>query len=111
MRPSDTAVVIDLAGRSRSARIAAALLAVVCSSACDATTVSGLNIRAAPTTASPVVDRMSSAGSSVRIDCVTHGEAVHGQTTWYHITQPRVGYVSAYYIRTDNATATGLHSC
>ncbi len=93
---------------SRSPRLVAALLlVVVCTSACGSTTVPGLNVRAGPTTASAIVGRLSTAGTGVVVQCYTHGEAIHGQTLWYRIAAPRVGYVTAYYVRTDSA----IHVC
>lgn len=89
----------------------AVLAAVLGCSACDATMVSGLNVRAAPTTASAVVDRLASANTMLHIDCFTHGEAVHGQTMWYRISAPRSGYVSAYYVHDDTDRGTSTPAC
>lgn len=98
-----TALAVDPPDRHPH-RLVAALLALFCVSACEATTVPGLNIRAAPTTASAVVGKMGNANTMVRIECSTRGEAVHGQTMWYRITQPDAGYITAYYIRKDSNT-------
>src|SRR5947199_6287352 len=87
----------------RSSRLVGLLLAVVCTSACESSTVPGLNVRAAPTTASHVVGRLGDAGAPVVVDCFTRGEAIHGQTMWYRITSPHPGYVTAYYVRRHNA--------
>jgi hypothetical protein len=97
--------------RYGSPRLVAALLALFCSAACETTTVSGLNIRAAPTTASPILGRLDSAGTEVGIDCFTHGQNIHGQTLWYRISQPRTGYVTAYYVQTDGNVLATTHSC
>jgi uncharacterized protein YgiM (DUF1202 family) len=95
----------------RSARIALALLVVVSASACESTTVAGLNIRSAPTTTSRVVGKLSSAGMSVQVVCFTRGQAIHGQTTWYRINAPHKGYVSGYYIRADSSTRANTPRC
>lgn len=91
-------------GARRSPRLVVALLIVVCTSACESSTVAGLNVRAAPTTASHIVGKLPSAGTSVHVECFTRGQAIHGQTMWYRISQPRRGYVTAYYVRADSNT-------
>jgi hypothetical protein len=101
----------DRSGSCRSPRLVAALLALVCSSACESTTVPGLNVRAAPTTASPIIGRLATAGTAVAIECFTHGQAIHGQSIWYRISAPHKGYVTAYYVHTDGDTLATTHSC
>ena len=76
----------------RPLRVVAPLLALVFVSACQSTTVDGLRIRAQPTTASPIMGSMGIAGASVIPDCFIRGEAIHGNTTWYRISEPRRGY-------------------
>jgi uncharacterized protein YraI len=95
----------------RSTRLAVALLVVVCTTACESSTVSGLNIRAAPTTASRVVGRLTTAGSSVQVECYTRGQSIHGQSMWYRIAAPHRGYVTGYYIRADSATRSNTPRC
>jgi hypothetical protein len=85
----------------RAPQLVAIMLAAACVSACQSTTVAGLNVRAAPSTSSKVVARMSSAGSAVSIDCYTHGQSIYGQTMWYRIAAPHRGYVTAYYVQAD----------
>jgi hypothetical protein len=97
--------------RRRSPRLAAALLAVVCTAACQSTTVSVLNVRARPTTGSAVVGKLSGTGTALTIECYTRGQAIHGQTTWYRITGPRVGYVTAYYVHTDSTARDNMRAC
>ena len=80
-----------------------------CVSACQSTTVAGLNVRAGPSTSSKIVARMSSAGTAVSIDCYTRGQSINGQTMWYRITAPHRGYVTAYYVRADADDV--LHAC
>ena len=87
--------------RGRAPQLVAIIVAAACVSACQSTTVSGLNVRAAPSTSSKIVARMSSAGSAVSIDCYTHGQSIYGQTMWYRIAAPHRGYVTAYYVQAD----------
>jgi len=106
--PADEGVRSTCRGAHRSSRLVIALLIVVGTSACESSTVAGLNVRAAPTTASRVVGKLSSAGMSVHVECFTRGQAIHGQTMWYLISEPRRGYVTAYYVRADSDT-TATH--
>ena len=85
----------------RSPQLVAIMVAALCVSACQSTTVPGLNVRAGPSTSSKIVARMSSAGSAVSIDCYTHGQSINGQTMWYRIAAPHRGYVTAYYVQAD----------
>ena len=93
----------------RSPQLVAIILAAACVSACQSTTVAGLNVRAAPSTSSKIVARMSSAGSAVSIDCYTHGQSINGQTMWYRIAAPHRGYVTAYYVQADAGDV--IHAC
>lgn len=93
----------------RSPQLVAIVVAALCVSACQSTTVSGLNVRAGPSTSSKVVGRMSTAGTAVSIDCYTRGQSINGQTMWYRITAPHRGYVTAYYVRADANDV--LHAC
>jgi uncharacterized protein YraI len=95
--------------RSRSPQLVAIMVAAMCISACQSTTVAGLNVRAGPSTSSKIVGRMSTAGTAVSIDCYTHGQSINGQTMWYRITAPHRGYVTAYYVRADANDV--LHAC
>ncbi len=83
----------------------------MCTAACQSTTVPVLNVRARPTTGSAVVGKLSGTGTALTIDCFTRGQAIHGQTLWYRITQPRVGYVTAYYVRTDSSVRANMRAC
>ncbi len=94
----------------RSARLVGALLAFVCAAACESSTVSGLNIRAEPTTASPVIGNVGSAGTAITVDCFVRGESIHGDTVWYRITSPDSGYVTDYYVSTDTGNLAP-HAC
>ena len=93
----------------RSPQLVAIMVAALCVSACQSTTVAGLNVRAGPSTSSKIVARMSTAGTAVSIDCYTRGQSINGQTMWYRITAPHRGYVTAYYVRADANDV--LHAC
>lgn len=82
------------------ARAAALSLAVAVTAACQSTSVPGLNIRARPSTASPIIGSIAEAGAPVGVACSVRGAPVRGNTVWYRITTPRRGYVTSYYIRT-----------
>lgn len=78
------------------------LMAVcVLTTACQSTSIPGLNVRVRPTTSSPVVASIDRTGTRVEIECVADGEPVHGDTVWYRISRPSTGYVTNYYVRTD----------
>ena len=103
LRSSARSVGRSLAARAtRTPGLIAVLLAVVCTSACHSTAVDRLNVRAEPTTASRVIDNLDLAGTSLMVDCFVHGQAIHGNTVWYRIDQPNPGYVSGYYVKSDN---------
>ncbi len=85
----------------RSPQLVGIMVAALCVSACQSTTVPGLNVRAGPSTSSKIVAKMNSAGSAVYIECYTRGQSINGQTMWYRITAPHRGYVTAYYVRAD----------
>jgi hypothetical protein len=95
----------------RSPQLVAIVVAALCVSACQSTTVAGLNVRAGPSTSSKIVAKMSSAGSSVYIECYTRGQSIYGQTIWYLISQPHKGYVTAYYVRTDSGAVGPKRAC
>ena len=97
--------------RVRSPQLIAVVLALACTAACQSTTVPGLNVRAGPSTSSKIVARMSSAGTTVSIDCYTRGQSIYGQTIWYRITQPHKGYVTAYYVRSDSGDVGTQRAC
>jgi len=93
----------------RSPQLVAIIVAAMCVSACQSTTVPGLNVRAGPSTSSAIVGRMSTAGTAVSIDCYTRGQSIYGQTMWYRIAAPHRGYVTAYYVQADPGDV--LHAC
>ncbi|WP_030789019.1 SH3 domain-containing protein, partial [Streptomyces sp. NRRL S-920] len=64
------------------------------------TVVSGpdLKVRDQPTTRGEIVAKLPH-GSQDRVECVTHGTAVHGDPHWYWLSGVR-GWVSAAYVDT-----------
>ncbi len=99
------------ARRPRTAQLIVLVAAVMGVSACQSTTITGLNVRAAPTTASPVLATLGDSGTAVTITCFVHGQAVHEDPIWYYITRPETGFVSNYYIRTDQDMLATSRSC
>jgi uncharacterized protein YraI len=97
--------------RGRAPQLVAIMVAAMCVSACQSTTVAGLNVRAGPSTSSKIVAKVSNAGSAVYIECYTRGESIYGQTVWYRISQPHKGYVTAYYVRTDSGAVGPKRAC
>ena len=95
--------------RRKAPQLVAIMVAAMCVSACQSTTVPGLNVRAGPSTSSAIVGRMSTAGTAVSIDCYTRGQSIYGQTMWYRIAAPHRGYVTAYYVQADPGDV--LHAC
>jgi hypothetical protein len=45
------------------------------------------------------------------VDCYTHGRAVAGDSTWYHLAAPHAGYVAGYYLNTGRDPAAGIPRC
>ncbi|MFI9828195.1 SH3 domain-containing protein [Streptomyces sp. NPDC051913] len=72
------------------------------------TIVSGvdLNVRAAPTTHSPVVDQLSP-WSQDRVDCKVQGQRVNGNPYWYWLVGAQ-GWASAEFVDTGGQ---GVPSC
>ncbi|MES5819327.1 SH3 domain-containing protein [Streptomyces sp. RG80] len=72
------------------------------------TIVSGtaLNVRVAPTTHSPVVDRLSP-WSQDRVDCVVRGQRVNGNPYWYWLVGAQ-GWASAAFVDTGGR---GVPNC
>jgi hypothetical protein len=57
-----------------------------------------LNVRAAPTTHSPVVDQLSP-WSQDRVECMVRGQSVNGNPYWYWLTGAQ-GWASAAFVDT-----------
>lgn len=95
----------------RAGRLGAVAAAVAVVSACQSTSIEGLNVRAGPSTSSAVVASLDEAGTPVTIACHTLGEPVHGDPVWYRITRPHAGYVTNYYVRTTGDVLEREPSC
>lgn len=79
--------------------------------ACQRTTIDGLNVRAAPTTASAVVGSVAEVETRVEIECWTRGEPVRGDDVWFRIGAPYVGYVTNYYVQTTGDVMSAEDRC
>lgn len=75
------------------------------------TLVTGLAVREAATGLSMKRAVLGAAGSKVRISCFEVGQAVRGDSVWYHITAPRTGLVPGFYLDTGSDPALGIPSC
>ncbi len=95
----------------RAARLPITVGVCLLVTGCDTTSVSGLNVRAEPTTASPVVASIDRVETGVGIDCFVYGEQIHGDPVWYRIDRPHSGYVTNYYVDTDGEGLAGVPSC
>jgi hypothetical protein len=75
------------------------------------TRVRGLHVRTRPSNRSPLVAKLGKRGTRVTITCWTTGTSVVGNTVWYHLSGPRKGYVTSYYINNRTAPYPGLARC
>jgi hypothetical protein len=71
----------------------------------------GLHVRTAPTTTATTVVRLGPAGTKVVVNCFAVGKPVFGDTIWYHIVRPAVGFVSGFYLDTGHDPAAGIRPC
>ncbi|MCD2196091.1 SH3 domain-containing protein [Actinomycetospora endophytica] len=78
---------------------------------CGKTTVSGVHVRASPSTSSTVTGTLGPQGTGVDVRCWTRGEAVHGHTVWYRINQPAGGYVTSYYVANSDRSMQATPTC
>ncbi len=78
---------------------------------CQRTSIDGLNVRAGPTTATPVVGTIDEDGARVDIECWTRGEQVRGDTVWFRIGAPVPGYVTNYYVETTGDVLAAEDPC
>ncbi|MFI2431416.1 SH3 domain-containing protein [Streptomyces sp. NPDC018693] len=60
-----------------------------------------LNVRKAPTTHSPVVDKLSP-GSQHRVQCMVRGQSVNGNPAWYWLVDAKA-WASAAFVDTHGA--------
>lgn len=75
------------------------------------TRVRGLHVRTRPSNQSPMVAKLGKRGTRVTITCWAKGTSIVGNPVWYHLSGPRRGYVTSYYINTRTAPYPGLARC
>jgi Rv2525c-like, glycoside hydrolase-like domain len=75
------------------------------------TIAAGLQVRNAPQALAPVVGMLGAAGSSVGVSCYALGSSVSGDSVWYHLASPDIGYVTGYYLNTGVDPAAGIPQC
>lgn len=96
---------------SPAARLSLVVGVCLLATGCDTTSVSGLNVRAGPTTLSPVVATIDRVDTGIGIDCFVYGEPVHGDPVWYRIDRPHSGYVTNHYVDTGGDGLADIPSC
>jgi hypothetical protein len=75
------------------------------------TKVAKLRVRTLPSTDSKVVKVLGAAGTKVTVDCYARGQAIGGDSIWYHIVAPAKGFVAAYYVKSGHDPARGVLAC
>lgn len=88
--------------RRRIARTGVVLLVLGALAGCTRTTIDGLQVRSGPGTGNGVVAEIPRSGTPVRVTCWSRGEPVLGDTVWYRINGPEVGWVTNYYVRSTS---------
>ena len=71
----------------------------------------GLRVRKRPSTSAKIVAVLGAVGSKVTVNCFTRGSTVFGDNVWYHIVQPRDGFVAGFYLATGGNPAAGVRAC
>jgi Bacterial SH3 domain len=71
----------------------------------------GLRVRKRPSTSAKIVAVLGAVGSKVTVNCFTRGSTVSGDNVWYHIVQPRDGFVAGFYLATGGDPAVGVRAC
>jgi hypothetical protein len=71
----------------------------------------GLRVRKRPSTLAKIVAVLGAVGSKVTVNCFTRGSTVFGDNVWYHIVQPRDGFVAGFYLATGGDPAAGIRHC
>ena len=71
----------------------------------------GLRVRKRPSTSAKIVAVLGAVGSKVTVNCFTRGSTVSGDNVWYHIVQPRDGFVAGFYLATGGNPAAGVRAC
>ncbi len=73
--------------------------------------VAGLQVRNAPQASAPIAGVLGAAGSSAGVSCYALGSSVSGDSVWYHLASPDIGYVAGYYLNTGRDPAAGIPQC
>jgi uncharacterized protein YraI len=95
--------------RMRQVMVGVAVAALL--AGCSETSGSRLHVRAGPSTATRVITTLGPVGTHVDIACSTTGESIYGNSVWYRITEPAAGYVTSYYVRTDERSDQAITAC
>jgi len=75
------------------------------------TLVTGLRVRAKPSTTSAVVHVLGAAGSLVVVNCFKTGTPVFKDNVWYHLVAPHYGFVAGVHLNTGQDPAKGVRHC
>jgi hypothetical protein len=75
------------------------------------TLVGGLSVRTAPSLRAKVTSHLGRKGSKIIVDCWARGSSVAGNPIWYHVAQPRHGYVTAHFVNSHKDPYPGLVKC
>ena len=75
------------------------------------TLVTGLRVRAKPSTSSAVVHVLGAAGSLVVVNCFKTGTPVFKDNVWYHLVAPHYGFVAGVHLNTGQDPAKGVRHC
>jgi hypothetical protein len=75
------------------------------------TRVPFLSVRTGPSGAYRKTSTIRYSGTLVTARCYRLGQRVHGNSVWYLISAPRVGYVAGSYLVTGHSPAAGLGRC
>lgn len=75
------------------------------------TVVAGLRVRNAPSASAPVIGMLGAVGSRAGVNCYALGSSVSGDSVWYHLVSPDIGYVAGFYLNTGHDPAAGIPQC
>jgi hypothetical protein len=75
------------------------------------TGVAGLLVRNAPGASAAIVDALGAAGSRVAVNCYALGSSISGDSVWYHLVAPHIGYAAGFYLNTGGDPAHGIPRC
>ncbi|MGO9077417.1 MAG: hypothetical protein ACLQDY_00010 [Streptosporangiaceae bacterium] len=75
------------------------------------TLVGGLHVHSRPSVYAPIVSQIRKRGATIIVNCWSSGPPISGNPVWYHINQPAVGFVTAFYVGTHYDPAAGVRQC